>query len=229
MSQSAHSNDGMQPEKAKPSTPRTRVRRLAKYGRYDREMLDQVLDEALICHLGFVADGQPFVIPTIHVRSDDVIYLHGSPQSRMFKKLKEGTQVCLTVTILDGLVLARSAFFHTMNYRSVMVIGRPAEVTDPDEKQRALHAIVEHIARGRLADCRWPTPEESRVTTIMRLPITEFSGKTRTGPPQDPSPDHDLPHWAGVIPLQLTATAPEDSPDLKPGRPAPPYTVDYRR
>jgi uncharacterized protein len=220
---------GTEGQPPKPASPRTRVRRIPKFARYDREMLEQVLDEALICHLGFVVDGRPYVIPTIHARVGDVIYMHGAAASRMLKTVKAGADVCLTVTLLDGVVLARSAFFSSMNYRSVVVLGHATEVTDPDEKRRGFEAIVEHMAQGRWEDCRWPSAKEARVTTIVRMEIEEFSGKTRTGPPNDPVRDHDLPHWAGVIPLGLTPAPPEDSPDLKPGRTAPPYAVDYRR
>jgi nitroimidazol reductase NimA-like FMN-containing flavoprotein (pyridoxamine 5'-phosphate oxidase superfamily) len=209
--------------------PATRVRRHPERARYDRETVDQVLDEGLICHLGFVAGGRPFVIPTIHARVGDVVYLHGSPASRMLGTLKEGVDVCLTVTIIDGLVLARSAFSSSMNYRSAVVLGRATEVTDDGEKQRAFEAIVEHVARGRWADCRWPTPKEATATTIVRLPLEEFSAKVRTGPPKDPEEDLDLPIWAGVVPLGLATAAPLDSPDLMPGPVPPEYAVRYRR
>jgi nitroimidazol reductase NimA-like FMN-containing flavoprotein (pyridoxamine 5'-phosphate oxidase superfamily) len=215
--------------KPKPTSPATRVRRFPSYARYDRGLVDEVLDEALICHVGFATDGRPFVIPTIHARVGDVIYIHGSPIGRMLNTLKEGVEVCVTVTIVDGIVLARSAFNSNMNYRSVLVIGRALEVTDPDEKQRAFEAIVEHIARGRWADCRRPTPKETRATTVVRLPIKEHSAKIRFGPPEDPLRDHALPYWAGVVPFTLAAAPPEDSPDLKPGRKPPPYTFDYKR
>jgi nitroimidazol reductase NimA-like FMN-containing flavoprotein (pyridoxamine 5'-phosphate oxidase superfamily) len=209
--------------------PATRVRRHPERGRYDRHTVDRVLDEGLICHLGFVAGGRPFVIPTIHARVGDLVYIHGSPASRMLGTLKHGVDVCLTVTILDGLVLARSAFSSSMNYRSAVVLGRASEVTDEGEKRRAFAAIVEHVARGRWADCRWPTPKEAAATTIVRLALEEFSAKVRTGPPKDPEEDLDLPHWAGVVPLALAAGTPLDSPDLKPGRVLPEYAVRYRR
>jgi len=205
------------------------VRRHPERGRYDRETVDQVLDEGLICHLGFVAGGRPYVIPTIHARVGDVVYLHGSPVSRMLNSLQSGVDVCLTVTIVDGLVLARSAFSSSMNYRSAVVLGRAVEVTDLEEKQKAFEAVVEHVARGRWADCRWPTPKETAATTIVRLPISEFSAKVRSGPPKDPPEDHDLPYWAGVLPFILATGEPQDSPDLKPGRPAPRYAYPYKR
>ena len=217
------------PVRGRPVTPAMRLQRHPERARYRREVVDEILDEGLICHLGFVADGRPYVIPTIHARDGDVVYLHGSPLSRMLNTLKEGVDVCLTVTIVDGLVLARSAFSSSMNYRSALVLGRAVEVTDPAEKMRAFEKVVEHVARGRWADCRWPTEKESASTTIVRLPIEEFSAKVRTGPPKDPSDDHDLPHWAGVVPFVLATAPPEDSPDLKPGRRPPAYAVRYTR
>jgi nitroimidazol reductase NimA-like FMN-containing flavoprotein (pyridoxamine 5'-phosphate oxidase superfamily) len=220
---------GVEPSKLKPTSPATRVRRFPRHARYDRDSLNQVLDEGLICHIGFVDAGRPFVIPTIHARVGDVIYIHGSPVGRMLKTLKDGVEVCLTVTILDGIVLARSAFFSNMNYRSVLVMGRAVEVTDPDEKRRSFEAIVEHMARGRWSDCRRPTAKEARSTSVVRLPIKEFSTKMRHRPAKDPVSDHDLPYWAGVVPIALASAAPEDTPDLKPGIKAPPYAVNYKR
>jgi nitroimidazol reductase NimA-like FMN-containing flavoprotein (pyridoxamine 5'-phosphate oxidase superfamily) len=216
-------------EAARPTSGATRVRRHPERARYDRETVDQVLDEGLICHLGFVAGGRPYVIPTIHARVGDVVYVHGSPVSRMLNTLKAGVDVCLTVTILDGLVLARSAFSSSLNYRSAVVLGRAVEVTDLAEKQAAFEAVVEHVAQGRWDDCRWPTPKETAATTIVRLPIREFSAKVRTGPPKDPVEDLGLPYWAGVVPFVLATGAPVDSPDLKPGRAQPPYTLRYTR
>lgn len=206
-----------------------RVVRHPERARYQREVVNQILDEGLICHLGFVWTGRPYVIPTIHARLGEVVYVHGSPLSRMLNTLKDGIDVCLTVTIVDGLVLARSAFSSSMNYRSAVVLGRAVEVIDPAEKRRAFEAVVEHVARGRWADCRWPTDKEADATTIVRLPITEFSAKVRTGPPKDPVEDHDLPHWAGVVPFLLATAPPEDSPDLKPGRKPPAYALRYSR
>jgi len=206
-----------------------RVVRHPERARYRREVLDQILDEGLICHLGFNFEGRPYVIPTIHARDRDVVYIHGSPISRMLTTLKAGVDVCLTVTIVDGLVLARSAFSSSMNYRSAVVMGRALEVTGQEEKMRAFEAVVEHVARGRWADCRWPTEKEAAATTIVRLPIREFSAKVRSGPPKDPAEDHDLPHWAGVVPFLLATAPPEDSPDLKSGLGAPAYALRYTR
>lgn len=229
MALKAETERGEERPKLKPTSPATRVRRFPRHARYDRDSLNQVLDEALICHLGFVDAGRPFVIPTIHARLGDVIYIHGSPVGRMLKTLKDGVEVCLTVTIVDGLVLARSAFFHNMNYRSALVIGHAVEVTDPDEKQRSFEAIVEHVARGRWSDCRRPTAKEARSTSVVRLPIKEFSTKMRTGPAKDPVRDHDLPYWAGVVPIALASAPPEDTPDLTPGIEAPRYALRYER
>ncbi|MDQ2959905.1 MAG: pyridoxamine 5'-phosphate oxidase family protein [Candidatus Dormibacteraeota bacterium] len=204
-------------------SPDTRVRRHPERAHYDRETVDRVLDECLVCHLGFVAGGRPFVIPTIHARSDDVVYIHGSNASRMIGSLQNGVEVCLTATIVDGVVLARSAFSSSMNYRSVCVLGRAEEVTEAAEKETAFAAIVEHIAPGRWADCRHPTPKEVGATTVMRLPLAEYSCKVRTGPPIETGDDLDLPFWAGVVPLQLDGRPPEDSPNLRPGCDRPAY------
>jgi len=201
------------------ATERTRVRRHPERGVYDREPIDAILDEALICHAGFVVDGQPFVIPTIHARSGDVLYLHGSPGSRMLRTLRDGVDVCVTVTLLDGIVLARSVYNHSMNYRSVVVLGRAREVVDADEKLAALETIVEHMVPGRWSDARRPTPGELDGTTVLALALDEASAKVRTGPPSDFDDDLDLPVWAGVIPLRLLAGAAEGDNGL----PLPPY------
>ena len=211
------------------SRPVTRLQRHPERGRHDRETLDAILDEALICHVGFVAGGRPFVIPTIHARVGDVLYVHGSPASRMLKTLAGGVDCCVTATLLDGLVLARSAFNHSMNYRSAMVLGRALEVVDEEEKALGFRAIVEHVASGRWEECRWPTPKESRATTILRLPIEEFSAKVRSGPPKDDADDLDAGFWAGVLPLRLVPEAPEPAPDLGPGVQVPAYVSRYRR
>ncbi len=210
-------------------TPATRLHRHPERGRYDRETLYAILDEAPFCHVGFVAEGRPFVVPTIHARHGDVLYFHGSPASRMLRQLKQGFDCCVTATLLDGLVLARSAFNHSMNYRSAMVLGRAVEVTEPDERQLAFATIVDHVARGRWDDCRWPTAREAKATSILRLPIEEFSSKVRGGPPKDAEDDLGLPHWAGVLPLGLVAGEPEPSPDLEPGIAVPAYIEEYER
>jgi uncharacterized protein len=192
-------------------SPRTTVKRHPERGEYDRATIDAILDEALICHVGFVVDGQPFVIPTIHARDGDDLYLHGSPASRMLRTLKQGVDVCVTATLLDGLVLARSVYNHSMNYRSAVVVGRAEEITDAKAKLRAMECVVEHVVPGRWAEARQPTEGEIKGTTILALGLDEASAKVRTGPPQDSDEDLSLPVWAGVIPLKLRRGAP--SPD----------------
>jgi nitroimidazol reductase NimA-like FMN-containing flavoprotein (pyridoxamine 5'-phosphate oxidase superfamily) len=200
-----------------------RVRRHPERGQYDRESIDAILDEALICHAGFVVDGQPYVIPTIHARSGDVLYLHGSTASRMLRTLGEGVDMCVTVTLLDGLVLARSVYNHSMNYRSVVVLGRARDVTGAAEKLAALEAIVEHVVPGRWADARLPTRKELKATSVLALGLGEASAKVRTGPPGDFDEDLELPIWAGVIPLGLVAGAAESATN---GLPLPRYLRD---
>lgn len=208
-------------------TPRTTVKRHPERGDYDRATIDSILDEALICHLGFVVDGQPFVIPTIHARDGDTIYVHGSPGSRMLRTTKRGVDVCLTVTLLDGLVLARSVYNHSMNYRSVVVLGRAREVTAQAEKLRAMKRVVEHVLPGRWADARQPNEGEIKGTTILALPLDEASAKIRSGPPTDDDADLGLPIWAGVIPLQLEPSEPVVAGDNQGELPA--YAAGYRR
>lgn len=204
---------------------RTRVRRLPERGRYDRETINAILDEALICHVGFVVDGQPVVIPTIHTRIDDALYFHGSPAAGMLRNLKEGADACVTVTLLDGLVLARSAFHSSMNYRSAVVFGRAEEVTEREEKLRVLAALVEHVCRGRSADARRPNEVELKQTIVLRLPIRQASAKVRTGGPSDDEADYALPIWAGVLPLTLTPGTPVPDNSLE----TPDYVARYRR
>jgi hypothetical protein len=210
-------------------TPRTTVRRLPARGAYDAATVHAILDEALICHLAFVVDGQPFGLPTIHARVGEVLYVHGSAASRMLRTAAGGAPVCLTATLLDGLVLARSAFHHSMNYRSVVVLGRASLVEDLDEKRAALDAVVEHVAPGRSAEVRPPTPLELKGTSVLRLPLEEASAKVRTGPPVDDEEDYALPCWAGEIPLRLVPQPPVADPRLAPGITAPPGVRDYRR
>jgi nitroimidazol reductase NimA-like FMN-containing flavoprotein (pyridoxamine 5'-phosphate oxidase superfamily) len=189
-------------------TQRTTVKRHPERGAYDRATIDAILDEGLICHLGFVSDGRPFVIPTIHARDGDTLYIHGSPGSRMLRAAKDGVDICVTVTLLDGLVLARSVYNHSMNYRSVVVLGRARELTERDEKIRAMHRVVEHVVPGRWADARQPNDAEIKGTTILALPLDEASAKIRTGPPTDDDADLDLPVWTGTIPLRIQASEP---------------------
>ena len=189
-------------------TERTRVRRLPKRGAYDMDTIHSILDEALICHVGFVVDGKPVVIPTIHWRQDNELYFHGSVASRMLRNLRDGVDACVTVTLLDGLVLARSAFHHSMNYRSVVVFGKAREVIDREEKLRSLDGLVAHITPDRARDVRPPNESELRQTLVLALPIGEASAKIRTGGPVDDEEDYALPVWAGVVPLTLMKGTP---------------------
>lgn len=184
-------------------TAKTQVKRAPKRGHYDFETVAKILDEGLICHVGFVVEGQPFVIPTAYGRVDDHIYIHGAGASRMLKSLSAGIDVCCTVTLLDGLVLARSAYHHSMNYRSVVLFAKAEVVVDTQEKQVALRALTEHIIQGRWDAVRSPNPEELAATSVLKLPITEASAKIRTGPPIDAEADYALDVWAGVLPLAL--------------------------
>ncbi|MBV9217204.1 MAG: pyridoxamine 5'-phosphate oxidase family protein, partial [Acidobacteria bacterium] len=178
-------------------TDRTRIRRLPKRGAYDRDTINAILDEAFICHIGFVSDGQPYVIPTGFARVDDTLYIHGSSASRMLRDLSQGIEVCVTVTLIDGLVLARSAFHHSMNYRSVVILGNAQQVTDAKEKENALFAFSEHVVPGRWAEVRLPTDLELKATSVLKLAITEASAKIRSGGPVDDDEDYDLSVWAG--------------------------------
>jgi len=210
-----------------PRTERTTLRRLPKRGSFDRALIHEVLDQALICHVGFVVDGRPFVIPTIHVRIGDRLFFHGSPSSRMLKALAEGVEVCVTVTLVDGLVLARSAFHHSMNYRSVMVFGTARAVENPEEKFRVLKALSNHLIKGRWEEVRTPSAAELNATLVLSLPIEEASAKVRTGPPVDDEEDYALPVWAGVLPMALTAGAAISDPKLNSTTIPPSYATDY--
>jgi len=211
-----------------PQTPRTTLSRLPARGSYDRALIDAVLDEALVCHVGFVADGQPFVIPTIHARLGDRLVFHGALASRMLKA-SMAAPVCVTVTLIDGLVLARSAFHHSMNYRSVVILGQAQELVDEAEKTRALEAIVEHVVPGRLPSVRPPSPNEVKATRVLALSITEASAKVRSGPPLDDEADHAIPCWAGEIPLKLCAQVPVPDPRLGADVPVPDTVRRYAR
>jgi nitroimidazol reductase NimA-like FMN-containing flavoprotein (pyridoxamine 5'-phosphate oxidase superfamily) len=210
-------------------TERTTLKRLPKRAEYDRERVYAILDEAFICHVGFVVDGRPVVIPTGYGRMKDMLYIHGSAASRMLRTLAEGVDVCVTVTLIDGLVLARSAFHHSFNYRSVVVFGRARVVTDEAEKMTALRAFTEHVIAQRWDDVREPNESELKATTVLALPLVEASAKIRTGPPIDDEEDHALPVWAGVLPLRLTTGEPVDDELLRPGIVAPRYVREYRR
>jgi len=210
-------------------TERTQVRRLPNRGAYDAETIFRILDEGFLCHVGFVADGQPFVIPTGYARSGETVYIHGSAASRMLRTLAGGVQVCVTVTLLDGLVLARAAFHHSMNYRSVVILGRAIPVEEREEKMKALELFTEHVVRGRWNDVRLPTDAELKATTVLALPLSEASAKIRTGPPKDDEEDYQLPIWAGLVPLSMVAGAPIPDPRLNSGLEPPSYAKKYSR
>jgi nitroimidazol reductase NimA-like FMN-containing flavoprotein (pyridoxamine 5'-phosphate oxidase superfamily) len=210
-------------------TQRTRVVREPDRGVYDRNTAYRILDEAFLCHVGFVADGQPFVIPTSFGRKEDSLYIHGSAASRMLRQMKESVPVCITVTLLDGLVLARSVFNHSMNYRSVIILGKATLVENPEEKLAALRVLSEHILPGRWVDARQPNQRELKATSVLRVPIEEFSAKVRTGPPIDDEEDYSFPTWAGVIPLEMRVGTPINDPRLVPGRALPEYVRNYSR
>jgi nitroimidazol reductase NimA-like FMN-containing flavoprotein (pyridoxamine 5'-phosphate oxidase superfamily) len=211
-------------------TPRTTLKRLPERGSYDRAVIDSILDEALICHLGFTGDdGQPFVVPTICGRDGDTVYVHGSVASRMLRTLGKGTSACLTVTLIDGIVVARSGFHSSMNYRSVMLLGTPRLVDDPAEKARALDVVVEHVLPGRTAELRGPTDVELRQTVVFALAIEEGSAKVRIGGPKDDEADLDGDAWAGELPLRTEVGEPVGAEDLRAGIPLPASISEYRR
>ncbi len=210
-------------------TDRTTLKRLPARGHYDHEVVHAILDEGFICHVGFVVDGQPIVIPTGYGRIGDKLYIHGSQASRMLRTLKTGVAACVTVTLVDGLVLARSAFHHSINYRSVVIFGNATLVEDAQEKLAALLAFSEHVIRGRWDDVRQPTEQELKATTVLVLPLEEVSAKVRTGPPIDDEADYELPVWAGVIPLQVVAGEAIPDPRLPSEISAPEYVLNYER
>jgi nitroimidazol reductase NimA-like FMN-containing flavoprotein (pyridoxamine 5'-phosphate oxidase superfamily) len=211
------------------ATARTRLVREAERAVYDRAAAYRILDEGFICHVGFVVDGQPFVIPTGYGRVGDDLYIHGSAASRMLRNLDQGVAVCVTVTLLDGLVLARSIFNHSMNYRSVVVLGTAVAVQERAEKLEALRLLSEHILPGRWVESRQPNEKEIKATLVMRLPITEFSAKVRQGPAIDDEEDYAFPTWAGVIPLEMVAGEPIDDARLMAGQVVPEYAKRYSR
>jgi nitroimidazol reductase NimA-like FMN-containing flavoprotein (pyridoxamine 5'-phosphate oxidase superfamily) len=210
-------------------TPRTRLIREHERGVYDRAEVYKILDAGFICHVGFVQDGQPFVIPTAYGRNRDTLYIHGSAASRMLKEVKQGLPVCVTVTLLDGLVLARSIFNHSMNYRSVVILGQASLIEDPAEKLAALRLLSEHIIPGRWQDSRFPNEGELKATTILRLPIEEFSAKVRQGPVVDDAEDMSYPTWAGILPLPVVPGTPIPDEELDAGIPLPNYLKTYVR
>lgn len=214
---------------AYPPTSRTTPTRYRERARYDRRTVHDIFDEALVCHLGYLSAGRPVVLPTTHARLDETLYLHGSTGSgpllaaRAAGAAGSGLPVCVTVTLVDGLVLARSAMHHSVNFRSVVAVGEARVVDDPAEKSRALGCLLDHIAPGRAADCRAPDARELAATGVLALDLAEVSAKVRDGPPADDPQDLPLPHWAGVVPLTLTAGTPVPAADLDPAIPAPPY------
>ena len=210
-------------------TERTKVKRIPKRGSFDRETIYSILDEGFVCHVGFTANGQTFVIPTGYARRDDTLLIHGSSASRMMRNLAGGIDVCVTVTLIDGLVLARSAFHHSVNYRSVVIFGKAKLVEDENEKIEALYAFTEHIVPNRWNEIREPNELELKATTVLSLPLEEASAKIRTGDPVDDDEDYALDVWAGVIPLKTQAEKPRDDSKLKTGIAAPEYIANYKR
>jgi nitroimidazol reductase NimA-like FMN-containing flavoprotein (pyridoxamine 5'-phosphate oxidase superfamily) len=212
-----------------PQTERTTLKRLPKRGVFDRELVYGILDEGFVCHVGFAVDGLPVVIPTGYARVDDHLYIHGSQVSRMLRTLAQRIDVCVTITLVDGLVLARSAFHHSVNYRSVVIFGRASMVEEREAKLAALRAFSEHVIPGRWDDVRQPTEQELKATTVLSLPLIEVSAKMRTGPPLDDEEDYALNVWAGVIPLHLVAGEPINDPRLPEGIEPPRYALEYKR
>jgi nitroimidazol reductase NimA-like FMN-containing flavoprotein (pyridoxamine 5'-phosphate oxidase superfamily) len=210
-------------------TERTQVKRLPKRAKYDAETVHKILDEAFVCHVGFVVDSQPYVIPTNFGRVGDTLYIHGSAASRMLRTLTLGIPVCVTVTLVDGLVLARSAFHHSVNYRSVVILGTAKLVEDPTEKMEALRLFTEHVIKGRWDEIRWPNEQEMKGTTVLSVALEEVSAKVRVGGPVDDEEDYSMSVWAGVLPLHTTTSAPIPDTRLKDGTPVPSYIANYSR
>jgi nitroimidazol reductase NimA-like FMN-containing flavoprotein (pyridoxamine 5'-phosphate oxidase superfamily) len=212
-----------------PIDERNRVRRLPERSRYDRDLIYQIIDEALYCHVAFVQDGQPFLIPITHARWDDTLFLHGSPANRLLRHVQAGEPVTVAVTVVDGLVLARSAFHHSINYRSVVLFGRGRLLTANEEKLRALEVVAEHVTPGRWKDVRPPSAQELKATSVVAIPIESASAKVRSGPPKDDAEDYGMSVWAGVLPLKLAPEEPVPDPQLAQGITAPDYIVHYSR
>jgi len=212
-----------------PQTELNKVKRLPKRGQYDKKTIYEIVDKALICHVGFVLEGQPFVMPTIHVRIGDTIYLHGAVANRMLNHIKAGNNVCLTMTLIDGIVFARSVFHHSMNYRSAVIFGKGRVIEDYDEKWNVFRALTEHIAKGRWDDARKPNEQETNVTTIVAIDIESASAKVRTGPAKDDEEDYTLPIWAGVMPVQMQFGTPINDERLSSGITVPNYIKEYKR
>ena len=211
------------------STPRNTVKRLPERGSHDKDLIHAILDEGTICHVGIVAESQPFVVPMAYARRGETLLLHGATSSRLIHALAGGAPVCVTVTLQDGMVLARSAFHHSMNYRSVMALGKARPIEDEARKRVAFDTLVEHLVPGRTTDARGPNAREMKATTILEMPLEEVTAKVRIGPPKDEDEDLGLDIWAGVIPLTLRRGAPVPEPDLKEGVPMPGYISSYSR
>lgn len=214
---------------ARPPSDRTKVRRIADRGAYDRDTIYAILDEALVSHVGIVQDGQPFVMPMLHARAGDHLYLHGSVGSRLMRRLATGEPVCVTATLLDGLVVARSVFHHSLNYRSVVMLGRAKEISEREEKLAALRDLVERVIPGRSRDARGPNERELAATMVVRFPLGEGSAKIRTGPPKDEEGDYALPIWAGTVPCRTIFEAPQPDGRVLPDVCPPPYLMNYTR
>ena len=210
-------------------SPRTQVRRLPKRGQYDAAVIHSILDEGFICNVAFVHEGSPVVIPTSYARSGDIVYIHGSAASRMLRTLEQGVPVSIAVTLVDGLVLARSAFHHSINYRSVVIFGIAVAVTEPDEKYEALRLFTEQVVPGRWAEIRWPTPQELKGTSVLKVALDEASAKVRVGGPIDDEEDYALPMWAGVLPLKVVAGQPVNDERLQSGIEAGGHITGWRR
>jgi len=219
----------MEPGEAKPASARVTVRRRAERAVYERAAIDAILDEGLTCHLGFVAEGQPYVIPTIYARDGKDLLIHGSAAGRTLRAMRGGIPVCVAVTLLDGLVLARSAYHHSMNYRSVVILGIATEIVEREAKLAAMRMLVEHVVPGRWNDVRGPSEQELRATMVLSVPTAEASAKVRVGPPVDDEEDYALEAWAGVVPVTLEAHPPVADPRLRAGIAAPAYARFYRR
>ena len=209
--------------------PRDRIQRAPHRGVYDLAAIHEIIDEALYCHVGFVQDGQPYVIPSIHARDGNDLLLHGATSSRLIKHIQEGHDICVTITILDGLVLARSIYSHSMNYRSAVLFGKGKLIDDPAETYRALEVLSDHVMPGRWNDSREPNPIEMKATSVVSISFESASAKVRTGPPNDEDEDYELPIWAGVVPIQQNYLDPQPDPLLNPGTPMPDYIKDYHR
>ncbi len=210
-------------------TDRSQVKRLPKRGNYDRDTVYKILDSGIVCHVGFSVDGQPYVIPTNYGRAGEILYIHGSAASRMLRTLSAGIPMCVTVTHLDGLVLARSAFHHSVNYRSVVILGTAKLVEQPAEKMEALRIFTEQVMKGRWDDIRQPNEQELKGTTVLSIALEEVSAKIRTGGPIDDEADYALPVWAGVVPLQTIVKTPEPDALRKSDPPVPEYLKSYSR